>query len=197
MKITPLDIRQQQFGVKFRGFDMAEVDAFLDMVSTEMEEALQERDNFREQLERRQRDLVEYKDRERDLQKSLSAIQQVRESLTEGATREAQLIVEEAKQRAAEMLAKAEEELGKIRAEVHRLQGLKKTFEIRLRSTLDSFQKMLDLDEAEDMEAPKAVTEVSGKGTKKTAGRERFPAEAPTEIVDDDREEGFEGTDGD
>lgn len=197
MKITPLDIRQQQFGVKFRGFDMAEVDAFLDMVSTEMEEALQERDNFREQLERRQQDLVEYKDRERDLQKSLSAVQQVRESLTEGATREAQLIVEEAKQRAAEMLARAEEDLGKIRAEVHRLQGLKKTFEIRLRSTLDSFQKMLDLDEAEDMEAPKAATEVSGKSARKAGGREKSSTETLAELPDDDREEGFEGTDGD
>ncbi|MBI3013789.1 MAG: DivIVA domain-containing protein [Candidatus Tectomicrobia bacterium] len=197
MKITPLDIRQQQFGVKFRGFDPAEVDAFLDMVATEMEEIIQERDSFRDQLERRQQDLAEYKERERDLQKSLSAVQQVRESLTEGATREAQLIVEEAKQRTAEMITKAEEELGKIRAEVHRLQGLKKTFEIRLRSTLDSFQKMLELDEAEVFEEPGAAGEVSGKAGKRTAQRERSPAGASAEASDDEREEGFEGTDGD
>jgi len=192
MKITPLDIRRQQFGVKFRGFDMAEVEAFLDMVASEMEEAIQERDDCREQLERRQQDLAEYKERERDLQKSLSAVQQVRESLTESATREAQLIVEEARQRAAEMITRAQEELGQIRAEVHRLQGLKKTFEIRLRSTLDSFQKMLELDAAEVIEEPNAAGEVSGKGTKKAAGWEKSPAEIP----DGDREEGCEGTDG-
>ncbi|MBP1720311.1 MAG: DivIVA protein, partial [Deltaproteobacteria bacterium] len=29
MKITPLDIQQQQFRMRFRGFDMVEVDNFL------------------------------------------------------------------------------------------------------------------------------------------------------------------------
>jgi len=31
MKITPLDIRQQQFNVRFRGFDAEEVDTFLEI----------------------------------------------------------------------------------------------------------------------------------------------------------------------
>lgn len=154
MKISPVDIRQQQFGVKFRGFDSAEVDTFLEMVAGEMEALVQERDSLKEQLDRREAELTEYKDRERDLQKSLSAVQKVRESLTEGATREAQLIVEEAKQRAADLVGKAEDQLGGLRAEVTRLRGLKKTFEIRLRSLLDTFQKMLELDEGEALEEP-------------------------------------------
>lgn len=38
MKLTPLEIRQQQFHVKFRGFDPEEVDTFLEMVAKEFEE---------------------------------------------------------------------------------------------------------------------------------------------------------------
>ena len=42
MKITPLDIQQQQFRVRFRGFDMVEVDNFLDLLANEFEELLKE-----------------------------------------------------------------------------------------------------------------------------------------------------------
>ena len=40
MKITPLDIRQQQFTVRFRGFDAEEVDTFLEMIADEYEELM-------------------------------------------------------------------------------------------------------------------------------------------------------------
>ena len=33
MKITPLDIQQQQFKTRFRGFDIREVDAFLEQMA--------------------------------------------------------------------------------------------------------------------------------------------------------------------
>ena len=33
MKLTPLDIQQQQFKVRFRGFDVREVDRFLEQVA--------------------------------------------------------------------------------------------------------------------------------------------------------------------
>ena len=43
MKITPIDIRQQQFGKSLRGLDPREVDSFLNLVSDELEAAT--RDN--------------------------------------------------------------------------------------------------------------------------------------------------------
>jgi cell division initiation protein len=33
MKLTPLDIQQQQFKVRFRGFDVREVDRFLEQTA--------------------------------------------------------------------------------------------------------------------------------------------------------------------
>jgi len=38
MRITPLDIKKQEFQTRMRGFDRAEVISFLEMVSEEMEE---------------------------------------------------------------------------------------------------------------------------------------------------------------
>ena len=37
MTLTPLDIQEQQFRVKFRGFDVAEVDTFLERVANAFE----------------------------------------------------------------------------------------------------------------------------------------------------------------
>ncbi|MEK7385411.1 MAG: DivIVA domain-containing protein, partial [candidate division NC10 bacterium] len=51
MRISPLDIRQQQFTVKmFRGFDTHEVDAFLDDVAEDYETVLKENALLKEQL---------------------------------------------------------------------------------------------------------------------------------------------------
>src|SRR3972149_6825845 len=63
MRISPLDIRQQQFTVRlFRGFDTQEVDAFLDDVAEDYESVLKENALLKEQLatfEERSRGLAE------------------------------------------------------------------------------------------------------------------------------------------
>jgi len=42
MRITPLDIQQKQFPMKFRGFDVEEVYAFLEVIREEMGDLLRE-----------------------------------------------------------------------------------------------------------------------------------------------------------
>ena len=42
MKVTPLDINNQKFRTRFRGFDVREVDDFLQAVAGELELRLRE-----------------------------------------------------------------------------------------------------------------------------------------------------------
>ena len=52
MRITPMDIRQQQFTVKmFRGFDTQEVDTFLEDLASDYEALLKENSILKEQLQ--------------------------------------------------------------------------------------------------------------------------------------------------
>ena len=52
MRITPMDIRQQQFTVKmFRGFDTQEVDTFLEDLAADYEALLKENSLLKEQLQ--------------------------------------------------------------------------------------------------------------------------------------------------
>ena len=51
MKITPLEIKQQQFEKSLRGYDVADVQAFLSLVSTEYEHLLTKNKELEEQIE--------------------------------------------------------------------------------------------------------------------------------------------------
>ncbi|MBW2595399.1 MAG: DivIVA domain-containing protein [Deltaproteobacteria bacterium] len=50
MKITPLDINNQKFRTKFRGFDVREVDEFLQAVAGELELQLKENLRLKERV---------------------------------------------------------------------------------------------------------------------------------------------------
>ena len=52
MKLTALDIQQQQFRTRFRGFDIREVDAFLDLTADSFAQLLAENDSLRGRIDR-------------------------------------------------------------------------------------------------------------------------------------------------
>jgi len=100
MRISPLDIRQQQFSVKwFRGFDIHEVDAFLDDVAEDYETVLKENAQLKEQVatfEERSRGLNE---RERALQDTLVTTHRLGDEMKATARKEAELQMREAELR--------------------------------------------------------------------------------------------------
>ena len=52
MKITPLDIQQKQFRIKFRGFDILEVDNFLEQLAISFRSLLQENAGLHEEIKK-------------------------------------------------------------------------------------------------------------------------------------------------
>jgi len=64
MKITPLDIQQQQFTVRFRGFDQRDVESFLELVRNEFEELIRENNSLKDELRRKGEQIEKYQDNE-------------------------------------------------------------------------------------------------------------------------------------
>ncbi len=52
MKVTPLDLRQQRFKTAIRGFDRAEVTAFLSEAADDFEQILREQERLRQEIMR-------------------------------------------------------------------------------------------------------------------------------------------------
>jgi cell division initiation protein len=143
MRLTPLDIRQQQFTVRmFRGFDPQEVDAFLEDVAEDYEAAIREGALLKEQvtaLEERGRGLA---DREKALQDTLVTTQKLAEDMKEAARREAQLLVREAELRGEKMLEEVRAEEARIRSEVKALRRTQRELVEDLKATLERYQRL-------------------------------------------------------
>ena len=144
MRITPIDIRQQQFTLKlFRGFDVQEVDAFLEDVANDYEQLVKENALLKEQvasLEERARGVA---DREKMLQDTLVTTQRMAEELKENGRREAQLMVREAELQADKLLEEARAEEGKIKNQILVLKRARRQLAEALRGTIEMYQRMI------------------------------------------------------
>ena len=144
MRVTPHDIRQQQFSVRvFRGFDPQEVDAFLEDVADDYEALLKEAQLLKEQLaagEERQRGVVE---REKSLQDTLVTTQRLAEEMKAAAKRESELIVREAELRGEKVMEAARGEEAKIRVEIQALKRVRRQLLEDLAATLGRYQRLI------------------------------------------------------
>ncbi len=148
MKITPLDIQQQQFkGKLFGGLHPDDVDSFLQNVSREMEELARDNDELREQIRKATIKEEELILREKELRETLLSAQRVIEEMKINAQKEAALIVAEAEIKADRLLADGENRLIQLKNDIQELQRQKLQFESSLKSLLDSYYKMLSINE--------------------------------------------------
>lgn len=148
MKISPLDIQQQQFkGKLFGGLNPDDVDSFLQAVAQEMERLNRENATFREQTQKMTAEADVLAQREKDLRETLLAAQRVTEEMKINAQKEADLIVAEAEVRAERILADTENKLVQLKNDVQELRRQKIQFESAFRSLLESHNKMLSINE--------------------------------------------------
>jgi cell division initiation protein len=148
MKITPLDIQQQQFKTKFfGGLDPEDVDAFLQTVSQEMEDLSRENTDLKEQIRRNADSMAEFSSREAQLRDTILAAQKITEEMKANSQKEATLKISEAELNAERILADANLKLAQLSSQIQDLRREKLQFEMALKALLDSHYKMLTLNE--------------------------------------------------
>jgi len=156
MRISPNDIRQQQFSVRvFRGFDPQEVDAFLEDVADDYEALLKESQQLREQLAAQEERSRGVTDLERTLQDTLVTTQRLADDLKAAARREAdeirgaarheaELIVREAELRGEKATETARAEEARIRSDIQSLKRIRRQLVGDFASTLERYQRLLE-----------------------------------------------------
>ncbi|MDF0645332.1 MAG: DivIVA domain-containing protein [Nitrospira sp.] len=149
MKITPLDIQQMVFKMSFRGYDKEEVNRFLEEIAETVE--LLNRDNAvqREKIVLLEQQITELKRTEVTLSNTLVSAQSLAEDVKRGAQRESDLIIKEAELKAGEMIRQARVELHNTQRDVTALQKQRFLMVERLRATLRTFERMLEVEEQE------------------------------------------------
>ncbi len=153
MRITPMDIRQQQFTVKmFRGFDVQEVDTFLEDLAEDYETLLKENQLLKEQLQALEERARGLEDRERVLQETLVTTQRLTEEMKASARREAALLVRESELQGEKLVEAARASEASIQAEVAQLKRMRRQLAEALRATVDMYQRLLDQDLKPDVD---------------------------------------------
>ena len=169
MRITPLDIQQKQFPIKFRGFDVEEVYAFLEIVREEMEALIRENSMLKENVSRLEGQLREFKDMEVTLRETLLTAQQMVEDYKNNSIKESELILREAEMKADAMIKGAQEKVITVHEDIVDLKGIRRHFKEELKRLIQGHLQMLqfdnereDLSEEEESVEPEIIEDAGG-----------------------------------
>ena len=144
MKLTPLDIQQQQFRTALMGFDKKEVDTFLDLLANDVEELVRENNALKDELRKRDTDLNEFRERERTLKDTMLTATQITEDIKQNARKEAEIVIAQAEHQAEQIIQNAHTRLVRIMEDMDELRRQKAQFEASLRSMIQTHFKLLD-----------------------------------------------------
>ncbi|MFH0926378.1 MAG: DivIVA domain-containing protein [bacterium] len=150
MNLTPLDIQQQKFKTKLRGYDPKEVDYFLEIVAKEIEQLIRDKNQLTEELQHYKDRTRELKERESSLQNILLTAQQVTEEIKINAKKDADLIIKQAQLEAESIIEKAKYKLSRTQDDLIELQRQKDCFEARLRGAIETHLNLLNLSNKND-----------------------------------------------
>ena len=144
MKIAPVDIAHQSFRRVLRGVDPQEVEAFLRLVSTELEGAAKELQELRDELRRKEEELSVMRTRERAVQDAMIAAQKASEDIREAARKEADITLSGAELQAEKIVQSAHQRYVQIVAEINEMKRQRAEYEHGLRSLIQGHAKLLD-----------------------------------------------------
>jgi cell division initiation protein len=148
-RITPLDIQQHQFRIKFRGFDIREVDVFLEQVASSLEAIEAESNGLREEIRRLNMEMRGHKEREESFKRAMLSSQQTIEQMKENAHKESELIIADAEVKAEKILNRAHNRLSQLHADMAELKRQRAQIEVQIRSILEAHSKLLDIGKEE------------------------------------------------
>lgn len=151
MRLTPLDIKKQEFKKSMRGYDAIEVETFLEMVAEEFEALIREKNALHDEALKLKTQLRDYQSVEKTLQDTLMTAQQSIAESRQNSERQADLIVREAEMKADKIVEDAKLRLAALKNELVMIKSQKDSFARRLRHLLSSQLDLIEVLESDDM----------------------------------------------
>ncbi|WDN87442.1 cell division initiation protein [Desulfosarcina sp. BuS5] len=149
MKTTPIDIQQQQFKVKFRGFDIHAVDSFLEEMADTFEVMQHQIENLNDKIHRLKLENQGYKEREDTFKRAILNSQEVLEQIKDNANKSAEIIIADAEVKAEKILNRAHNRLSQLHEDITELKRQRMQIEVQIRSIIETHTKLLDMGKEE------------------------------------------------
>ena len=147
MKLSPDSIVTRVFSSRlFGGYNTREVSAFLERVAGDMEEIIQEKLKLKDQIQEKERQLMEYRNRENLLKEAITTVQKTTARMEEEAQKSAQRVVQEAHQKADIIVQDARDSLKAVYQDLSNLRKVHIQVKNTLKAVLQSHQDLLEQD---------------------------------------------------
>ncbi|MEO8513964.1 MAG: DivIVA domain-containing protein [Ignavibacteria bacterium] len=128
MRLSAIDIKKQEFKKTMRGYDVSEVEAYLDTVGNTFENLFREYEMLREQMTKLEEEKAElateiqvYRENEKTFQKAIVKSQDMSEDILDNAKKRAELIIKEAEILSSKTKIQAQEEFLNLKQELEEL----------------------------------------------------------------------------
>ncbi|SCX86985.1 DivIVA domain-containing protein [Alkaliphilus peptidifermentans] len=136
--LTPLDIQNKEFKKGLRGYKEDEVDEFLDQLMIDYEKLYKENSELKENVEKVSQKIEQYKTIEETLKNTLVVAQNAAEDLRANALKKSELIIQEAENRAKEIIANAHKETAEINGQYNEVKKQMHIFKTRYKTLLQA-----------------------------------------------------------
>lgn len=150
MAISIDEIQKKQFSKRSRGYDIFEVDTFLEDIMMQMEQTESQLDELREKCSSLYETINVYKQTEDSMKEILVIAKGKGDEIIAKANDEANAIIESAKQKADEMLGGMDKQIEQLRIEGEKMKQqyseFKNKFEELLKTQLNSIEKFDDVE---------------------------------------------------
>lgn len=142
--ITPADIENKDFSRAKRGYDMEEVDDFLDLIIVDMEKLLRENRQLKEELAKAQTHVDKHMSTETSVYETLEAAKSLMNDIAASAERRAEILLKNAELEASLITKDAKESISKLTEEGSRLKSRVETLRARYKNMLEAELDRLD-----------------------------------------------------
>ena len=113
-----VDVLQQTFPVKFRGYDTLDVDSFLEIVAREMERLNTQNMKLLDELRTTRQELLLLRKKEENVNAALITVQKLAGEVQQKAQEESEQLLEEAREKAREIVTNAQEHMQSQKEEI-------------------------------------------------------------------------------
>ena len=172
MRLTPLDIRKQEFKKGMRGLDSDEVYAFLSTIADEYEAVLNDNKALRERLLELDDKVQEYRNMEKTLRDTLLTAERITVDAKENARRESELIIKQAEFDADKGVRDIKADAMRLRQEIKSLKSQRESYMGRMKMLVESHFKFLESAER-DFEEEERTLDVGEKKSSRQSARSR------------------------
>ena len=154
---TPLDVRQAKFSTSMRGYERAEVNAFLLEAADGYEQAARENERLRQEVARLDASLSQYRELEGALKGALMSAQKVADDMKETASLDAARILREAEGRASLILQQSQAQLEDVQREIDGLRLKRRESEVALESIIAALHNTLEYVREQDQRETRVI----------------------------------------